>query len=58
MTLPNFIEGNVDPTKPNNIQSLFSLDKPTIDAYAIGLFKLQNVSSNNEYRKENPEETV
>ena len=57
MTFLNFIKGNVDPTMP--IQSIVSLNKPTIDTYAIGLFKLQSASSNDEHRQvENHEENV
>ena len=59
MILLNFIKDNVDPTMPDKVQSLFSLDKQTIVPYAIGLFKLQSVSSNHEYQQEeNHEETV
>ena len=59
MTLFNFIKGNVDPTMLDKVQSIVSLDKPTIDTYAIGLFKLQSASSNDEHRQvENHEENV
>ena len=52
MTFLNFIKGNVDPTMPDKVQSIVSLDKPTINTYAIGLFKLQSASSNDEHRQE------
>ena len=52
MTLLNFIKGNVDATMPEKAQSIFSLDKPTIDTYAIGLFKLQSANSNDEHQQE------
>ena len=59
MTLLNFIKGNVDATMPEKAQSIFSLDKPTIDTYAIGLFKLQSANSNDEHRQEeNHEDNV
>ena len=51
MTLLNFIKGNVDPTMPDKVQSIFSLDKPTIDTYAFLGFSNYKVAMMNTSRR-------
>lgn len=58
----SFTSGNVDPSNLDQVESLFSLDKPSIDTYAIRLFKLQGLASNDEHQgnenSENVQETL
>ena len=46
--LLNFTKGNIDPGNLDQLAYQFSLDKPSIDTYAIRLFKLHAVAVNND----------
>ena len=46
--LLNFSRGNIDPRNLDQSVYQFSLDKPSIDTYAIRLFKLHALATNND----------
>ena len=46
--LLNFTKGNIDPGNLDQLAYQFSLDKPSIDTYAIRLFKLHALAVNND----------
>ncbi len=46
--LLNFTKGNIDPSNLDELAYQFSLDKPSIDIYAIRLFKLLTLAVNND----------
>lgn len=46
--LHNFTKGNIDPSNLDQLAYQFSLDKPSIDTYAIRIFKLHALAVNND----------